>query len=280
MTNRWSAVAIICLASGLMAPVPTVRGQGLDKDRVYLKIQVPQANAALTFNGTATTQKGTERSFVSPPLEANGAYAYTVQTTWEPNNYTKITRLRLVDVAPGKQVEVDLRQADPRWKDDIVVRFVPTPNEVVEAMCELAKVAKDDVVYDLGCGDGRMVIIAVEKFGAKKGIGVDLDPARVKDSLANAKKSSAQERLEFRQGDVLKIADLPNASVVLLYMGEDINRRLKPILQAKLKPGARVVSHHFRMGDDWPPTETRNITVGRSRYDIHLWIVGAAKSQP
>jgi uncharacterized protein (TIGR03000 family) len=257
-----------------LAQAALVRGQGFAPDRVYLKVEVPQDNAVLQLEGGATTQTGTSRTFISPSLDPKGRYTYTLQVTWQPNNYTKITRKKLVDVAPGKEFEVDLRKADTRWPDDIVVRFVPTPNQVVDAMCQLAKVGPDDVVYDLGCGDGRMVISAVEKFGAKKGIGIDLDPQRIKDSQASAAKSKAADRLEFRQGDVLKIDDLPNASVVLLYMGEDINRRLQPILKAKLKPGSRVVSHHFRMGEDWPPTQTQTVMVNRTRYDIHLWVIG------
>ncbi len=268
--SRRSLLLALALLASVSFPLVPVRGQ----ERAYLKVHVPQDNAVLTFDGVATTQAGRLRTFQTPPFTGTD-YTYTLQVTWEPNNYTKITRKQVVPIAPGQQIEVDLRRADPRWKDDIVVRFVPTPNQVVQAMCRLAKIGKDDVVYDLGCGDGRMVILAVEQFGAKKGIGIDLDPQRVEESLARAAKSPARDRLEFRQGDVLKIDDLPNASVVLLYMGDDINRRLQPILQAKLKPGARVVSHRFRMGDDWPPTQSETITVRGTAYDIHLWVIGA-----
>jgi uncharacterized protein (TIGR03000 family) len=238
---------------------------------------VPQDNAILSVEGTATNQNGPTRTFVSPQLDKNSKYSYTLEVRWEPNNYTKITRRKVLEVVPGKEYSIDLRQPDPRRKDDIVVRFVPTPNEVVEAMCKLAKVGPDDVVYDLGCGDGRMVIIAVDKFGARKGIGIDLDPARVRDSIAAAEKVKAKDRLEFRQGDVLKIDDLPNADVVLLYMGDDINRRLQPILKDRLKPGSRVVSHQFRMGEDWPPTQSEQVMVNRTPYDIHLWVIGDKK---
>jgi uncharacterized protein (TIGR03000 family) len=269
----------LLFGSWLYTSIPTVHGQDLQPDRAYLKVHVPQANATLTVDGVPTKQMGPLRTLLSPPFTGSG-YTYTLKVSWEPNNYTKITRQKVVAIEPGKTVEVDLRQPDPRWKDDIVVRFVPTPNQVVEAMCRLAKVGKDDVVYDLGCGDGRMVILAVEQFDAKKGIGIDIDPQRVKESLARAANSSAAERLEFRQGDVLKIDDLPNASVVLLYMGEDINRRLKPILQAKLKPGSRVVSHRFLMGADWPPQQSETIDVNGTHYDIHLWVIGEKKQSP
>ena len=235
----------------------------------------------------ATKQGGTTRTFISPLLDTKSksgesqVYSYTVKAIWEPNNYTKITRTKKVKVEPdtATDLKVDMTTEDPRWKDDIVVRFVPTPAKVVDAMCKLAKVGKDDVVYDLGCGDGVMVIRAVEKFGAKRGVGIDLDPQRVKESRENAKKANVEAKVEFRIGDVLKIDDIPDATVVLLYMGNDINLRLRPILQAKLKPGSRIVSHRFTMGD-WEPAATETISVtnpdtnASEDYLIHLWIVG------
>src|SRR5207244_3212860 len=102
--------------------------------------------------------------------------------------------------------------------DEVKVRYVPTPPEVVEAMLKLAKVGKDDMVYDLGCGDGRMVIAAV-KSGAKKGVGIDIDPQRLKECAENAKTANVEDRVTFRQGDVLKVEDLSDATVVMLYMG-------------------------------------------------------------
>jgi ubiquinone/menaquinone biosynthesis C-methylase UbiE len=142
-------------------------------------------------------------------------------------------------------------------------------------MCKLGKVTKKDVVYDLGCGDGVMVIIAVKKFGAKRGVGVDIDAELVKKAKEKAEAEGVANKLEFRKGDVLKVKDLPDASVVLLYMGEDINKRLKPVLKARLKPGARVVSHRFLMGEDWPPTKTIHVTGKNGQnYDLHLWVIG------
>jgi uncharacterized protein (TIGR03000 family) len=225
-------------------------------------------------------QKGLTRTFTSPPLDLKATYTYSLKVTWEPNNYTKITRFLKVKIDPNAEttVKVDMTKEDPRWKDDIVVRFVPTPNEVVDAMCKLAKVGKEDVVYDLGCGDGVMVIRAVQKFGAKRGVGIDIDPERVKECKDNAKKAKVEGKVVFREGDVLKIDDIPDATVVLLYMGNDINLRLRPILQAKLKPGARVVSHRFLMGD-WEPNTTQTITVNGEDYLVHLWIIGEEKKK-
>jgi precorrin-6B methylase 2 len=196
-----------------------------------------------------------------------------VKAVWETNNYTRILRTRKV-VAQDKEVTVNCRDKSDTEKDEFEIGFYPTPQKVVDAMCAMAKVTKDDIVYDLGCGDGRLVITAVKKFNAKKGIGVDLDPQRIKESKANAESAGINQKVEFRIGDVLKVSDLSDANVVLLYMGDDVNERLKPILQKTLKPGSRVVSHRFLMGEDWPPdrTETINDTeIGDC--EIHLWVI-------
>jgi uncharacterized protein (TIGR03000 family) len=232
------------------------------------------ASTQLKVEGTPTKQSGTSRLFVSPPLEAGKTYVYTLTGTWEPNNYTTITRSREVTVRAGQEVEVDLRKPDDQWPDKIVIRYVPTPDEVVEAMLNLGQVRKDDVVYDLGCGDGRIVITAVEKFGAKRGVGVDIDPERIKDSRANARQHKVEDRVEFRQGDVLQIRDLSDATLVMLYMGDDLNLQLRPILQKTLKSGARIVSHRFTMGD-WKPLKTITV-IGHDgdEYKLHLWRIG------
>jgi uncharacterized protein (TIGR03000 family) len=280
MQARLFVFFLSALASLVLLPLPAAKSQDNGKKQVTFSVLVPDINALLSIDGVPTRQLGTKRSYVSPPLDvsANANYKYTFRAVWEPNNYTRITRTRELDFDPGRGANftVDLTKADPRWKDDIVVRFVPTPNKVVDAMCALAKVNTDDVVYDLGCGDGRMVIRAVEKFGARKGVGIDLDPELVKQCRANAKKAKVETKVTFREGDVLKIDDIPDASVVLLYMGDDINLRLRPILQAKLKPGARVVSHRFTMGD-WVPKTTQTINVDGEDFLIHLWVIGESK---
>jgi ribosomal protein L11 methylase PrmA len=138
-------------------------------------------------------------------------------------------------------------------------------------MIKLAGIGKDDVVYDLGCGDGRMVIAAVKQGGAKKGIGVDIDPQRVKEAKENVQKEGVADKVEIREGDALKVKDLSDATVVLLYMGNEFDLLLRPILEKQLKPGARIVSHRFTMGD-WKPEKTETLT-GKDgdRYLIHLW---------
>jgi uncharacterized protein (TIGR03000 family) len=236
-----------------------------------LKVLVPQADAEVKIDGKKINGEGTEREIPAPELK-KGKKALLVEVMWEPNNYTKIWRKKEVTPKAGKVV-VDLREANPAIKDHIEVRYVPTPDDIVEAMCKLGKVTKSDVVYDLGCGDGRMVIIAVKKFGAKRGVGVDIDPERIKESKQNANIQGVEDKVQFRVGDVLKVQDLSDADVVLLYMGDDINNRLKPILKKTLKSGARVVSHRFTMGE-WTPTKTQRVTGKDGReYSLHLWVI-------
>jgi uncharacterized protein (TIGR03000 family) len=229
-----------------------------------------RGDALLEVDGAPTRQTGETRRFVSPPLEPGRSYTYTLTARWEPNNYTKITRTRRAPVRAGETTEVDLRAPDPRQPDDIVIRFVPTPDDVVEAMLKLAGVGKGDIVYDLGCGDGRIVITAVSKYGARRGIGFDIDPERIEESRANAQKAMVQDRVEFRRENVLQIKDFSPASVVALYMGDELNQALRPTLQKTLKPGSRIVSHRFLIGD-WKPEKTITVTSDGEEYRLHLW---------
>ncbi len=276
MSRRILAVSSVAFVAVMATLTGSVQAQpAAQAHTVTLKVQAPQANAKLIIEGMPTQQTGLSRTFVSPALEPNRSYSYTLIASWEPNNYTTITRTREVIVKAGQEMPVDLRIEDKAHPDKILVRWVPTPPEVVDAMMVLGGVGKDDVVYDLGCGDGRFVIAAVGKFGAKHGVGIDIDPKKVEESKANAKKQGVDTKVEFRQGDVLDIKDLPNATVIMLYMGDELNMALRPILQKTLKPGTRIVSHRFMMGD-WKPAETKKI-VGKDGHDyyIHLWKIGA-----
>lgn len=160
----------------------------------------------------------------------------------------------------------------PQAQDEIArpldVPYVPTPIAVVDAMLDLAKVGKSDTVYDLGCGDGRIVVRAATRFGCR-GVGVDLNPARVKEAKENAAKSGVTELTKFEVGDVFDF-DFSPASVVTMYLLPSVNLKLRPRLLKELKPGTRIVSHDFHMGD-WAAQTTRE--VGRSR--IYLWTIPA-----
>ena len=154
------------------------------------------------------------------------------------------------------------------------VWYVPTPDAVVDRMLDTAKVKPLDVVYDLGCGDGRMVIAAAKKYGAR-GVGVDLDPARIREAKHNAKVAGVEKLVEFRVEDMFK-TDMKEATVVLIYLLPALNRRLKPIFFAELPPGARIVSHDFDMGRDWPPDEY--VKLGQD--GIYMWVMPPYADRP
>jgi SAM-dependent methyltransferase len=148
------------------------------------------------------------------------------------------------------------------------VPYVPSPNIVVNGMLKLADVKKGDIVYDLGCGDGRIVITAAKEFGAK-GVGVDINPERIQEARENAKKAAVEEMVKFEENDLFK-ARIGDATVVTLYLLPDVNVRLMPKLLKELKPGTRIVSHSFDMGD-WKPDKEEMVDGRR----LYLWTVPA-----
>jgi SAM-dependent methyltransferase len=135
-------------------------------------------------------------------------------------------------------------------KKSLDVPYVPTTEAAVDAMLKLAGVTKNDIVYDLGCGDGRIVIEAAKQYGAR-GVGIDIDPQRIAEANANAKRVGVEKLVRFEENDLFK-ADFKEATVVTLFLLSSVNQRLKPKLLAELKPGTRVVSNTFDMGD-WKP---------------------------
>lgn len=147
------------------------------------------------------------------------------------------------------------------------VIFVPTPPEVVDVMLQMADVTKDDIVYDLGCGDGRIVIAAAKRFGAR-GVGIDIDPERIKEATENALREGVADRVKFLQADLFE-ADFREATVVTLYLQPEPNLRLRPRLLTELKPGTRIVSNSYDMGD-WQPQQV--VDVSRR---VFLWVVPA-----
>ena len=152
----------------------------------------------------------------------------------------------------------------PSREPDVV--FVPTPSDVVDAMLKLAKVTSSDIVYDLGSGDGRILIAAAKMYGAR-GVGIDIDPERVREATANASSNNVADKVTFRQEDLFT-ADISPATVVMLYLSPTVNSRLAPRLMKELKPGTRIVSHAFDLGS-WKPQQ--QITV--SNRPIFFWTV-------
>jgi SAM-dependent methyltransferase len=151
------------------------------------------------------------------------------------------------------------------------VPYVPTHERIVAEMLKVANVKKGDVLYDLGSGDGRIVITAAKRFGTR-GVGVDIDPVRVKEARENAVKAGVTDRVKFLQQDLFE-TDIREATVVTLYLLPEVNLRLRPKLLSDLKPGTRVVSHNYDMGD-WTPLKTLQVRVPEE-HTIYYWVVPA-----
>ena len=167
--------------------------------------------------------------------------------------------LTLPAVAAGQTTQAPLRSPD--------VIFVPTPAEVVAAMLKVAKVSKGDVLYDLGSGDGRIPIAAVKDFGAARAVGIDIDPQRIREANENLQKSGVGDRVRFLNQDLFT-TNLSEATVVTLYLLPSLNLKLMPKLMAELKPGTRIVSHAFDMGD-WVPQQTLEVDGRR----VYFWTI-------
>lgn len=211
-----------------------------------LSVTVPQEDAELSVNGEPRTGSGLVRDVVITP-RSPGVTEAQVTVSWQPNTYTVLTRRATVRIAAGATAALDLSQDSPG--DSALIRYVPTPSYVVAEMIALAGVTKSDVVFEPGCGDARLTIAAVKAAGLGK-------------------------RIEIRRGDALAIPDLSEASLVFLYMGDEFNRLIRPILQRQLKVGARVVSHRFTMGD-WVPDQTVSLPDEGGNTDLHLWTITA-----
>lgn len=166
----------------------------------------------------------------------------------------------------GTETRDSTQFPDVQTQDEVEtdVPYVPTSERVVEAMLDMAAVSEDDVVYDLGSGDGRIVITAAESYGAR-GVGIEIDPQRVAEARASARYAGVGDQVEIRQGDLFE-ADLSDATVVTLYLLPSVNLELRPKLFEELEPGTRIVSHDFDMGD-WEPERT--VEVGNNT--VYLW---------
>jgi predicted O-methyltransferase YrrM len=161
--------------------------------------------------------------------------------------------------------QVETPTQSPERQPDVV--YVPTPQTVVDEMLALAKVTKDDVIYDLGSGDGRIPITAAQKFGAR-GVGIDINPERIREANENAQKAGVTDRVTFLQQDLFQ-SDFSEATVVTLYLLPELNVKLRPQLFKQLKPGTRIVSHDFDMGD-WKPDQVVQTQEGST---IYYWVI-------
>jgi SAM-dependent methyltransferase len=162
--------------------------------------------------------------------------------------------------------------AVPLIKD---VPYVPTPPEVVERMLQLGELKSGDVMYDLGCGDGRIVVAAVKTPGVR-GVCVDIDPERIADAKRNAAAAGVTDRIRFVQGDLFKVP-FDDATIMTLYLMPDVNLRLRPRLLGELKPGTRIVSHAFDMGD-WTPEQRVVVELQPQTYVLYRWTIPEKKA--
>ena len=269
----------LTLTTPLGAQVKTPPADKADGTKVKskLKITVPQDDADLLIEGKTTKLGGLVREFETPELEKGKQYEYIFSVTWQPNNYTTITRTReKIRFNAGEEVVLDLNKEDKAQPDKVVIRWVPTPDDIVAEMIKLAGVKKGDVVYEPGPGDGRVLIASV-KAGAEKAVGIEIDKAKAVEARDAVKKAGLADKIEIKEGDALKEEGYGNASVVFLYMGDEFDNALRPNLEKSLKPGSRIVSHRFLMGD-WKPDETKTIRgEDGDEYMIHLWTVKEKK---
>ena len=244
-------------------------GPSVGQLRSRFIVTVPTAEAELVVEGATIKGSGTSRVVESGPLAFGRRYEFRFTVRWRPNRYTVLIRNRTVRFTAGEAVTVDLTADD--LKERAEIKYVQTLDEVVAEMISLAAITPEDVVYEPGCGDARITIAAV-KAGAGRGVGIDIDAARVAESRANVKAAGLADRIDIRLGDALDIKDLSRATVVFLFMGEEFNLLIRPILWSQLRVGARVVSHRFRMGD-WEPDRTVEVVDGELRRQVHLWTI-------
>jgi SAM-dependent methyltransferase len=189
-----------------------------------------------------------------------------------------VTLAAVLSLSPIFCVGESLAQELAPQKEPYLAPYAATPEEIVEEMLRLAEVRKEDVVYDLGSGDGRIVITAARRYGAR-GIGYEIDPKLVRLSRENARRAGVEHLVEFHAQDVLTV-DLSPATVVTLYLFREANLLLRPRIQAQLRPGSRVVSHDFDMGD-WRPDATHRVqdTTGRIR-TLYFWRIQLPRQSP
>jgi uncharacterized protein (TIGR03000 family) len=230
---------------------------------VTVEIYLPQ-DARLFIEGQEKNFKAPMSRFVSPPLEP-GKYVYTIKAII-PGPSGPQTVTRQIDVRPGDFESIDLRPADQRPTAD--VEYEPTPQKVVEALLRLAKVTKNDVLWDLGCGDGRIPVTAAKEYGCQA-FGFDIDPDLVKESIANARQHGVERLVTIQQRDIFALDLSQGPTVVTLYLLPRLNAQLLPQLR-KLPPGARVISVAHRM-DDIAPDEQIVVNTEQGEFDVYLW---------
>ena len=252
------------LAAGLFACLVPAGTLAQDwRKTVTVEVFVPEG-ARLFIEGQETRSTGPMRRFVSPPL-LPGKYTYTIKAILPSRNGPR-TVTRRIDVRPGDFESIDLREPGQRPLTD--VEYEPTPQKVVDALLRLAKVTNKDEVWDLGCGDGRIPVTAAKEYGCKA-YGFDIDPERVKDSLANVRRHGVERLVTIEQRDIFTLDLSKGPTIVTLYLLPRLNAQLLPQLR-KLPPGARVISVAHRMADI-KPDEHIVVATELGEFDVYLW---------
>jgi uncharacterized protein (TIGR03000 family) len=239
---------------------------------VRVEVYLPEG-ARLFIEGQEMRPKEPMCRFESPPLPP-GKYTYTIKAI-VPGPDGPRTLTRRIDVRPGDFESIDLREPGKRPTTD--VEYEPTPEKVVDALLRLAKVTSKDVVWDLGCGDGRIPVTAAKDY-ACKARGFDIDPERVKDSLANVRKHGVERLVAIEQRDIFTLDLSKGPTVVTLYLLPSLNAKLLPQLR-KLPPGTRVISVAHRMADV-KPDEQIVIDTELGEFDVYLWKAETLRDAP
>ena len=254
----------LILAVGLFACIIPARTFAQEfRKTVRVEVYLPPS-ARLFIEGQEACSQGPKRRFVSPPLPP-GKYIYTIKAIIPgPNGSRAVTRR--IDVRPGDFESIDLRPPGERPITD--VEYEPTPQQVVDAVLRLAKVTSNDVLWDLGCGDGRIPVTAAKEYGCEAR-GFDIDPERVKDSLANARMHGVERLVAIERRDIFTLDLSQGPTIVTLYLLPRLNAQLLPQLR-KLPPGARVVSVAHRMADI-KPDEQIVVETELGVFDVYLW---------
>jgi uncharacterized protein (TIGR03000 family) len=274
------ALAVLFLSAGLTTVSVDAQDKKEEKKKAKskLKVLVPHDKAELLIENQKTKPTGEVREFETPELEVGKLYEYTFSVTWEPNNYTHLTRTKSIEFKGGEDVVADLTKADPKNPDKAKIRWVPTPDDIVDEMIKLGNVKKGDVAYEPGPGDGRVLIAAIKK-GADKAVGIEIDAKKAEEAKEAVKKAGLDKKITIIEGDALKDRDYSEATIVFLYMGNEFNNLLRPVLEKQLKPGTRIVSHRFVLGD-WAPDKTIKVMgADGDEYTLHLWTVKEKKNK-
>jgi len=270
-----TAFVFVAISPAVASPAqaaPQSATQAAEGVSSRITITMPQEDATLIVDGQQDVTFGAVRAIDSRRLPRRTQSTMTLTVQWKPNGYTEMTRTKQIRFAAGDPVTVDLSVDQP--DDRVKVIYVPTPQDVSEEMSRLANVGASDVVYEPGCGDARITIAAIRR-GAQRGICIDIDEERARESQANVKAAGFAERIDVRHGDALDLKDLSQVSVVLLYMGEHFNLLIRPVLWRDLKVGSRVVSHAFGMGD-WKPDQAIYFESEQGgAYQLYLWTITA-----